>query len=87
MVKEKIMISLEEGLRTEVEKAVAPFGGKISTLVETLLKQFLENTKLGESKLQKRTESHITQLEEMKKKLDNQIKLLKKEESSKKIHN
>ena len=41
-MREKILISIEVGLREKVEKKIKPFGGKFSTYVEQLLKKGVE---------------------------------------------
>ena len=45
MPRKKILISLEKGLREKIEKKIAPQGGKFSTFVEYLLKEYLRKKK------------------------------------------
>lgn len=41
MIKDKILISIEAGLRTKVDEKTAKYGGRFSNLVERLIKDFL----------------------------------------------
>jgi hypothetical protein len=40
MVKKKVLISIEEDILNKTVKIISKFGGKISSLVEKLLKEF-----------------------------------------------
>ena len=71
------MVTLSPELIEEVKQVINTFGGKISSLVETLLKDFLENAKLRPQELIITKKDHIQQLELMKTKIENQIQKLK----------
>jgi len=45
MAKQKILISIEEGLREEVEKIIYKWGGRFSPLVERLISDFIDKNK------------------------------------------
>jgi len=63
--KVRYTFTLDGDLVKEAEQLISGFGGKLSPLVETLLRQFVENAKLSPEKLVLTKEEQIKKLKAM----------------------
>lgn len=73
----KYTFNLNPKTITEIQAQLAPVGGKLAPLVESLLEGFIQNVNLGTApSFVKPVNNQIEKLEQMKNKINTQIKNL-----------
>ena len=77
--KTRYTFTLDSNVVKEAEALISGFGGKLSPLVENLLKQFVENAKLSPGEMVLSQAEQIQKLKAMEEKVREQIKKLKGE--------
>ena len=75
--KTRYTFTLDSNVVKEAEALISGFGGKLSPLVENLLKQFVENAKLSPGEMVLTQEEQIKKLKAMQEKVEEQIKKLR----------
>ena len=81
--KERYTFTIDPEIVKEAEALISGFGGKLSPLVESLLRQFVQNAKLSPGEMVLSQEDQIKKLKSMEKKVREQIEKLKGEDIKK----